>query len=822
MNNIRHFLTFVALTAAATQVRAQLVINELMQSNIDCVMDDLNEFPDSWAELYNTGAEPVNLGEYKIGLKEKADDAWQLPSQTIGPGQYVIVFCDKEENGLHTDFRIDSGKGSLFLFRGDETADKVESIKKQPAPNIAYGRKNDGADKWGYQLTPTPGAANCGSTTSDILGEPVFSETGRVVTGAHNIALTLSLPEGTPEGAAIRYTTDGSEPTAASPRYENPLTINKTTVVRAKIFCDGWLSPRSTTHSFIFHQWDVTLPVVSISTDSRYFYDSKIGIYVDGNYQRGKKNYEFDWRRPISFEYFEGTDTPSILNQLCETRIMGGATRGNKFKSLAVYANKRFGTKRLEYEFFPDQKPGLTDFKSICLRNAGNDFDYLYMRDAIIQRNMASHTDLDWQAWRPIIIYINGEYKGMLNIRERSNEDNIYTNYDGLEDLDMFENWHELKEGTWDNYDAFKAFYSEEGHTLAEYSQWLDWEEFINLMSMCLYYNNVDFPGNNIVMWRPRTEGGRWRWIAKDVDYTMGLYGDPYTYKIIEWLYNPDYDWNKHWGANSSEATMLFRHLMDDADFNREFIDRTCIYMGDFMNEKGTWEVWEPMYETIKYEYPHHRALINPWWPNYSEEMKNARNWLSKRTNEFYKQIGNFYKLGTPITMQVNTTLPEEQQRALPFLFNGIKLSKGTFDGRFFVGRNITLQGIATDESIVTGWDITQVSANGVVNSSHVDGNILSLTMPDTYRLVIKAVIGENTGITTVNDTKAHAWQWTADAAQLRLTGVTAGTDVRLYDLQGRLLRHVKAQSSTLSLPLPASSPMFILKVRSETVKIRR
>ena len=820
MNKIRNLLTIAVLTVVAAQTRAQLVINELMQSNIDCIMDDLNEFPDSWVELYNAGAEPVNLGDYKIGLSDQASEAWQLPSQTVAPQQYVLVYCDKEGNKMHTDFRIDSGKGSLYLFIQNEIADKVESIKKQPAPNIAYGRKEDAADKWGYQLTPTPGAANCGRTSSDLLGEPVFSETGRVVTGSQNITLALSVPEGTPEGAEIRYTTDGSEPIPTSQMYANPITINKTTIVRAKIFCDEWLSPRSTTHSFIFHPRDVTLPVVAINTNSNYFYDSKIGIYVEGTYQRGKKNYEFDWRRPISFEYFEGTGTPSILNQLCETRIMGGATRGNKFKSLAVYANKRFGTKRLEYEFFPDQKPGITEFKSICLRNAGNDFDYLYMRDAIIQRNMAEHTDLDWQAWRPIIIYINGEYKGILNIRERSNEDHTYTNYDGLEDIDMFENWKELKAGDWENYNAFKAFYNEEGHTLAEYSQWLDWKEFINLMSMCLYYNNVDFPGNNIVMWRPRTEGGLWRWIAKDVDFTMGLYGDPYNYKILQWLYNPDYDWNKHWGANSSEATCLFRHLMEDPDFNREFIDRTCIYMGDFMNEKGTWEVWEPMYNTIKYEYPYHRELINPWWPNYNDEMRNARNWLSKRTNEFYNQLGSFYKLGTPITMEVNKQLTEEEQLAVPFLFNDVPLSKGVFDGKFFAGRNITLQGIATEENIVTGWNVTQVSSNGAVINEHYDGNVLTLTMPTTYRLIIKAEIGQNTGIS--NSFTDSKWHWTADASQLRLSDVSVGTDVRLYDSQGILLHHTKAQQPTLNIPLPAKSSMYILKVGNEVVKIQR
>lgn len=265
--------------------------------------------------------------------------------------------------------------------------------------------------------------------------------------GTHK--LTLSLPEGTPAGAVIRYTTDGTEPTKTSPICSTPITFSSNRIIRAKIFCDGYLSPRSTAHSYIFFtSRSLTLPVVSIITDNKYLNDNKIGIYVDGTYQSGKKNYEFDWRRPINFEYFENGNETSKLNQLCETRIMGGATRNSKFKSLALYANKRFGEKRFDYEFFPDQRPGITDFKSIALRNAGNDFDYLYMRDAIIQRNMAEHADLDWQSWRPVIIYINGIYKGMLNIRDRSNEDNIYTYYNGLEDIDMFENWSELKEGT--------------------------------------------------------------------------------------------------------------------------------------------------------------------------------------------------------------------------------------------------------------------------------------------------------------------------------------------------------------------------------------
>ena len=105
---------FILLTLLTWQVgRAQLVINEIMQSNIDCIMDDLNEFPDSWVELYNSSEEPVNLKDYRIGDSEKADEAWQLPNKTVNGLGYALIYCDKEGKNLHTDFRLESGKGMI-------------------------------------------------------------------------------------------------------------------------------------------------------------------------------------------------------------------------------------------------------------------------------------------------------------------------------------------------------------------------------------------------------------------------------------------------------------------------------------------------------------------------------------------------------------------------------------------------------------------------------------------------------------------------------------------------------------------------------------
>ena len=786
MNYSRKILLLTLLTGVSLPIVAddnnqngKLVINEFMQSNIDGIMDDLNDFPDSWVELYNPSDVAVNLKEFKIGTKKKVANAWQLPDKMVGPGQYVIIYCDKagEDKGvsaLHTNFRLESSKkSSLFLFKGDDTIDKIEDFAAQPAPNIAYGRKTDGNDEWGYQLEPTPGKANTGKTckAEDILGEPVFSKKGCVLSNKETITLTLTLPEGSPEGTEIHYTLDGSEPTKSSQIYKNQMSFNTNKIVRAKLFCDGKLSPRSTTHSYLFHPREMTIPIISICTDNRYINDSKIGIYPNNN-GGDKKN---DWRRPMNIEFFMENGDKSTLNQLIEARVCGGATRGEKLKSLAIYANKRFGEKRFYYEFFPDQRPKIKDFKSLMLRNAGNDFGGLYMRDAIIQRNAAIHIDLDWQAWRPAVVYINGVYKGLLNIRERSNEDNIYTNYDGLEDLDMFENWGELKEGSWDNYNKFKAFYNDHGHTMAEYEQWMDCQEFINLMAVNLYHCNLDFPGNNIVMWRPTAEGGKWRWVMKDTDFGLGLYNRDVNYKVLEWLHKPDYDSSNNWGANGYEATRLFRRLMEYADFNREFLDHCAIYMGDFLNERGILAIWNPMYDTVKKEIIPHKNLYIPdwavgqWWWNtenaYRDEMNNTRNWLSKRTNVFYQQLADYYKLGTPTPLVINKNISEEVHT----IVNGIEIKDGYFDGKFFEGRKLTVEGKAGEGREVKGWKVIKDGT-----TTQVDSPIYTFEMPKCSQLTLTAILGESTGIETITTNKQEQ-------------------DPAIYDLNGR-----KISSSSL------------------------
>ena len=861
--NLLLLFALCGISYAHAQDNKGLIINEIMQSNVECIMDDIHEFPDSWVELYNASDAEVNLKDYQISNKNKVKKAWQLPDKTIAPKGYVIIYCDKEgkeDNRLHPDFRLESGKGcTVYLFKdkGTEPVDSLPAdMKKMPAPDIAYGRETDGADKWGYQLTPTPGAANCGKTTKNILGAPVFSEKGRATSSKEVINLELSLPEGAPEGAYITYTTNGSEPKADGTKYSKAINISKTTVIRAKVFCEGYLSPVSTAQSYIFHPRKMTVPIFSVQTDDRYLNGGNyMGLFKYNTSKEDKKTH--DWRRPVNIEFFPVEGEESAFNQLGETRIQGGQSRSNALKSMVFYANKRFDPdhKRYSYEFFPDQKPGVKEFKSFSLRDGGNDFSDLYFRDLIIQRTMASHVDLDWQAGHSAVLYINGEYMGMLNIRERSNEDNIYSNYDGLEDLDMVEISHEkvnnvdkfieeYKEGDSLFYNGFKEFYSQKGHTLAEYEEWMDVSEYLNVMVMNLFYGNLDFPGNNLVFWRPNDDAKdcplpkRFRVIVKDTDFGIGLYNRSNDVNALGMIYNPS-QYQDNW-AFTEPATRLFKNMMENEDMRQMFIDKSCVYMGDFMNAEGTGEVMDLIIEEALEEFVAHRNKYNSWGNNRNDilnKFDSAKKWLAgwveenqwggwwgggggktvhqSRMYHFYNQLSKQYQLGDTILVTVNKNVNDLPDSVT---INGIKLSKGIFDGKLFPNRMYTISAKAPEGKSIKGWKVITTPASGSKQTKEYEGSEFALNLTTCKSVSIEAILGDETGISTA--TVQPLWQWKRTIGGVNVSNVPAGEKVSLYDLRGVLLSESVSDGSDIFLSA-ASGKLYILKVGSESVKIQ-
>lgn len=791
-DKMKKLITAVAaVLSIPAYATAGIVINEVMQSNVYCIMDDINEFPDSWVELYNGGDTDVDLKGYRIGTKDKVKKCYKLPSAVIAAGGHLLIYCDKADDGLHTDFRVDSGSGDIYLFDPDgEEVDKL-SLKKLPAPDVAYGRTQDGGEEWGYELTPTPGAANAGGVSDVILGEVEFSEPGGVWKNTRTLDVTLTLPDNAPDGSKILYTTDGSEPTETKARvYASPLKVTTGTVIRAKAVADGCISRPSNAQSYIFLGRDVSLPVISIAVNNEYLYDTKIGIFADGTGGKDHENYRYDWRRPVNVEFFAGEGVDATFNQLGETRVQGGFTRSNRLKSLAVYANKRFGTKRFDCEFWPDDKPGVTDNKSFILRNGGNDFSWCYMRDVIMQRVIGRHTKaVDWQGAQPAIVCINGKYHGLLNIRERSSEDNIAANYGGLEDIDMFENWWELKSGDWDKRNELDEFIKTT-HTFDEWQEVIDIESFSALMALNAWIYNTDFPHNNTVMWR-RTDGvdGRWRWLVKDCDFGLGIWNSNENLTKSFFNFLNTNTWEEQTGYT------LYRQLMKCLEFKEYFINLNIVYQGDFLNNTTFTAVTDEVVEECMAELKISHQIWGEWWSNLDGNFDHMRKWIRQRHLNMPSIMKKEWGLGAYTNVSVNKALNEDELSEITVRYNDIALSRGVFSGKDYTGRSVTLSG-----DNIKGWSVKK----GYDAAEIFDGSELTFTV-ENVGYEINAIPGES----GVMDVAAGAED------NIRVIGdeVIAACGAEVYDIAGRLV------GSGRSVRLPGRGA-YIVRTPKSVMKI--
>ena len=702
-NFLKFFVIISFFLTSSIVAKCDLIINEIMQSNVCCIMDDLNDFPDSWIELYNNGTNQEILSDYSIGIKKKYENSYHLPDVVIPSDSYIIIYCDKVGQDIHTDFRLESNKeGSVFLFKGENLVDKID----HPAfldVDISYGRKPN-TNEWSFMLIPTPGEDNntefC--EADHLLPNPILNLKGGIF--YEPIFVSLKVPEGLPKDCEIRYTLNGALPNEESLLYEEgcDLEISETTTLRAKLFCKGWLSKFPVTASYIFPDHKIKMPVVSIVTDDSYLNDRNIGIY--------SYNYRNDWRRPANFEYFKNNEEEDKINQLVEFRISGNWSRTLPLKPLAIYANKRFGEKRLSCDFFPDELPGETNFKSILLRNSANDFYEAYMRDAVVQETVGKNMELDYQAVSSCVLYLNGKYKGIMHIRERSNEDNVFTHYNELEDIDMVENFKELKEGNFEEFQNLMTFFSVPNHSEEEFNEIVDVKELLDVHLVNLYYNNCDFPGNNNVIWKPQKEG-KWRLILKDTDYAMGLKygvaaGNSPDYKTLDWFYNPGYPGSNIWG-NTSQATLFFRTILENDNILSSFIERSLIYMGDFLNSRETIKTIDKRYNIMANEWNYHSSLYDGkdgLEINENSLLMNVnylKEWITQRDSFFPNYFAKFY--GVENVSRVDIIQYEGMESMINI--NDIPLKTGKFNGILVSEKEYNMEIISPHESL-NGWKI--------------------------------------------------------------------------------------------------------------------
>lgn len=683
------FLCFCIIAKAQT-----LIINEIMHSNTTGIMDDLNEFPDSWVELYNFSDDTLSTIGLKIGTSSDASLAYTLTdSVKINPHSFYLIYCDKKSDRNHTDFRIKTDSCShLFLYNSKGEILDHKALPAMLAPNISYGKKgktkNPSKDTlWGFLMHPTPFEINDTKFSHQLLGNPKFSIKGGLFTKPFYLKITLK--EDAPKGTIIRYTTNGDEPTEKSPIFTDSLLIDQTTIIRAKQFAKNWHSPLSKTHSYIFHGRDVTLPVLSLVSDSLLLYDTIQG--------KGVLSFDYseDWsaafRRPANVEYFPRTDSTSCINQPIEFRVGGTGSRFVPLKSLNLYASKRISKKNFDYPFWTE-KPNVRINKSIQLRNSGQDFLYSHLRDAICQHSFCPYVHLDYSATQPCIIYINGVYKGILNIRERSNGNFVKANHHPQHKFDHISNWKEVHSGDKEAFNDLVKLYNSEVVNYDTLYKLMDMEEYQNLQILNYIHMNIDFPGNNSILWKEKSnEATQWKWIAKDLDYGLGYAYRDWNYNRSEYLHHAlrVEPYIERW-SNKENQVKLYQVMMANEKFKNEFIDKTTIYIGDFYSAEKVCAEIDSFVQLIEYEYPYMKALY-PNHPqvnhNWAEEIQKMKEWITGRIDYLPYDMQQFFQLGDTISV----TLNNETKANVQFSINDIPLITQSFKGKYYQGRTLTI-----------------------------------------------------------------------------------------------------------------------------------
>ena len=485
------------------------------------------------------------------------------------------------------------------------------------------------------------------------------SSPGPMLTGTITSALYTQPISITNQSSQMEILAQTSSTFDAHPNYFPSNRIFKGNVVRARAVKEGAIPSPEVSGSYYITpsgRERYSLPVLSLSIQADYFFDYETGIYTAGkifddwrlsnpgsgsnggspaNYwQRGKQ-----WEHPAHLDFFEEDAWNPSFSQGIGVRIHGAWSRAFPMKSLRLYARNEYGESRFNHTIFPDQP--YQSYNRLILRNSGNDYGITMFRDAAIQAVVAD-LDIDVQAYRPVILFVNGEYWGLHNIRERYDKHYLNRVY-GVDpdNIDVLTFGNRVKEGDNIHYNAMIDYIGANGLQEDTHYQHLktllDVDNFIDYQISHIYAANYDWPGNNNDSWRYKTStyqpeapyghDGRWRWLVYDTDFGFSLMGNA-THNTLAWATQTG---SNNW-ANPDWSTFLLRKLLENMDFKHQFINRFADLLNTTFHPVRTTTLLNQMKNALEPEMEEH---INRWS---SPGSMNAWNTETQKMTDFVEQ----------------------------------------------------------------------------------------------------------------------------------------------------------------------------------------
>ncbi|HPG39849.1 MAG TPA: CotH kinase family protein [bacterium] len=688
-------LSFVITAGAADTIR----INEIMSVNVLTIGDEKNEY-DDWLELYNPSATAVNLNGYYLSDDATRLNKWEIasanPSQTtIQPGSYLLIWADDDtgDGPLHANFKL-SGEGEkLFLVAPDGIA-IVDSMTFPAIPaDYSYGRSPNGANTIGFMPQPSPNHHNTQYYNS-FAGAPFISQ----ASGFYNAAITVSLQASHPD-EVIYYTLDGSQPDMESFLYTSPITISQTCVLKAFSYRANY-GPSPIASASYFINTEHHLPVLSMIIDPASLFDAATGIYTN-HLQEGRA-----WERKADFEFFK--DGSQAFNISAGVRIQGNTGREMAKKSFRLFFRDGFGAERLEYPLF--RHTSVQSFTNLVLR-AGYDDDLMadngtLLRDPLVNEMwrrlgfLTSHSQL-------ALLYINGQYWGIYDMRESINEDFIhdYCNYD---DMDMIRyrwaDW-ELIYGTADAFNEFMD-YIENANLVtdaefAKVEQAIDLENFtaIQALSHPTEYRSWTY---GATMFKSNEPGAKWRWTVWDMDRAYATS-----------------DWNgfSFYTNTSGEywPNIITQKLIQNQKYRQTLITRICDLLNTMFVPDNVNQLLDSLQSEITPDIPYELERWNCTEDKWLENVDILRYKIGFRPDLVRQQMQEYFNTSAPVDLALAVQSGQGIVKV-----NTVTVDELPWTGKYFPGIPVEITALPKPGYRFAGWGNSHLSTD-----SHITLNLV-------------------------------------------------------------------------------------------------
>jgi hypothetical protein len=399
---------------------SQVYINEYSCSNLSSNIDNYGEYND-WIELANPGPIAVNIGDYYLSNSIAEPLKWKIPSGVSIPGNGFLVIWASGRNefsngNVHASFKLtQSKKNPDWIILSDAAGNLIEQVQIQRHQQGHSMGKVSGS--WQINTNPSPGSANSGITKTRYASAPVFSKTPGFYANSFVVTLINTEPN-----SKIYYTKDGTNPATGGTQYFGGISIDSTQIIKAVTFSNNLN---------IFHSF-ITFGTFFINVNH-----SMAVISIAGNDLKTLANGNQSLRPEGSFELF---DKNKILQATSYGNFnpYGQDSWTNDQRSLDYTTLDEMGYDDAIHKKLFSLSPR-NEFQEVILWAAGNDnypaahhsnnYGSTHMRDAYVQNmSIQGGLDLDARTGEKAIVYLNGQYWGIYDMREPA-DNQEYTNF---------------------------------------------------------------------------------------------------------------------------------------------------------------------------------------------------------------------------------------------------------------------------------------------------------------------------------------------------------------------------------------------------------